>query len=425
MLDRAVLSTTLRRCAAGIRLAHFLPPAILLISWPAAWLTTRHHELAGILVVLPWLLLLLGAALCCVFQRWQLLLLMAWMMVLETGLMRDVRSMDQPFFPGPAVIADFILATTLWPAICSVFALWSDGRRLLPEVAARALVLGIAILGVKYLHDHPDLALIRQLGQTWWPALHAGWMRLPQLSYPICVGGMILLGLGYLLEPRPRHAVPWLLLPFTLAILPHVFIEPQLLPIFCSLALLSQMAALVQESLELAFRDELTGLPSRRALNERLRQLSRQYCLAIVDIDHFKQCNDRHGHDVGDQVLRMVASRLRQGSRGRTYRQGGEEFVIVLDRQAPEAARVWLEAIREDIADYPMQLRDMASRPAGKHRNLRRPGSSASGRRSLTVTVSIGLAAGHRQSDVAEVLKQADKALYKAKALGRNRVVQA
>lgn len=426
MLNRASLSSALRRCLAELRPAHFLPAGLLLLTClPVTQLAGRYHELADLLPLLPWLLMGLGAALCGVFQRWQQLLLMAWLVVLEIGLMRDVQSMGQPSFPRPAAIADFILATTLWPAIYSVAALWSDGRRPLPELANRTLLLGIATLGLQYLHRHPDLALIRQLGQTWWPALHAGWMRLPQLSYLIAGAGTILLGLGYLLEPRPRHAVSWLILPFCLAILPHVFIHPLLLPSFCSLALLSQMATLVQESLDLAFRDELTGLPSRRALNERLRQLSSQYCLAIVDIDHFKQCNDRHGHDVGDQVLRMVASRLRQGSRGRAYRQGGEEFVIVLDRCDTETARPLLEAIREDIAGYPMQIRDVANRPAGKHKNLRRPGQAPASQRSLSVTISIGLASGNRQSGPADVLKQADKALYKAKAQGRNRTVQA
>ncbi|MDP0971523.1 diguanylate cyclase, partial [Klebsiella pneumoniae] len=79
-----------------------------------------------------------------------------------------------------------------------------------------------------------------------------------------------------------------------------------------------------------AFRDELTGLPGRRALNERTQRLGRNYVLAITDVDHIKRFNDTHGHDVGDQVLRLVASKLSKvNGGGRAYRYGGEEFAVV------------------------------------------------------------------------------------------------
>src|SRR6185503_7009649 len=72
------------------------------------------------------------------------------------------------------------------------------------------------------------------------------------------------------------------------------------------------IAALLQESHQLAFRDQLTGLPARRALEERMRSLGERYAIGMVDVDHFKQFNDTHGHDVGDQVLKLVGGRLAQ-----------------------------------------------------------------------------------------------------------------
>jgi hypothetical protein len=92
--------------------------------------------------------------------------------------------------------------------------------------------------------------------------------------------------------------------------LPKTFILPFTLNIMCSQVMLMIAAAVAHEAYQMAFRDELTGLPGRRALNERMQRLGRNYVLAMSDVDHFKKFNDTHGHDVGDQVLRLVASKL-------------------------------------------------------------------------------------------------------------------
>src|SRR6185436_12678910 len=85
------------------------------------------------------------------------------------------------------------------------------------------------------------------------------------------------------------------------------------------------VGALMQESHRLAFRDELTGLPGRRALDARLRSLPGRYTVAMVDVDHFKKFNDTHGHDIGDQVLKLVGARLAEvGGSGKAFRYGGE-----------------------------------------------------------------------------------------------------
>ena len=100
--------------------------------------------------------------------------------------------------------------------------------------------------------------------------------------------------------------------------------------------------SLLEESHSLAFRDTLTGLPGRRALEERLRSLGGRYTIAMVDIDHFKNFNDQHGHDVGDQVLKLVAARLAEvGGGGRAYRYGGEEFsVLFRGRRSTRRCRI-------------------------------------------------------------------------------------
>ncbi len=192
-----------------------------------------------------------------------------------------------------------------------------------------------------------------------------------------------------------------------------------LFPALC----LAQVISALRSSHEMAYRDELTGLLGRRALNERLRGLGRRYAIAMLDIDHFKKFNDTYGHDVGDEVLRLVATRIaRVGGGGTAYRYGGEEFCIVFPRKAAEDCVDVLEHVREMIADYRMSLRDHSQRPEKSREGARkRAGKSAD--KSVTVTISIGLAERGEQSQTPEeVIKQADKMLYKAKQAGRNRL---
>src|SRR5437773_8414660 len=127
---------------------------------------------------------------------------------------------------------------------------------------------------------------------------------------------------------------------------------------FMSAAGVILLAAVLQESHRLAFRDELTNLPSRRALEERLSGLGPTYTTAMVDVDHFKQFNDAHGHHIGDQVLKLVAARLAAIEGGGTsYRYGGEEFCVLFSDRTLEQALPHLEQLRKDIEDYRMAVR--------------------------------------------------------------------
>jgi diguanylate cyclase (GGDEF)-like protein len=180
--------------------------------------------------------------------------------------------------------------------------------------------------------------------------------------------------------------------------------------------------AVMQDTFRMAFRDELTGLPSRRALNERLASLGRRYTVAMLDVDRFKGLNDRFGHDVGDQVLKMVGARLvRVGGGGKVYRYGGEEFTVVFSGKSVAEALPHLEALREDIANYQLALRDPERveqpKSAGKVR-----GAGTTGR-AVAVTISIGVAeSDERLTTPEDVIQAADKALYRAKNRGRNQV---
>ena len=176
----------------------------------------------------------------------------------------------------------------------------------------------------------------------------------------------------------------------------------------------------------IAYHDELTRLPGRRAFNQALAAAGTRYSVAMVDVDHFKSFNDTFGHDAGDQVLRKVAMHLaRVGDGGTAYRCGGEEFAVFFPgvplKQAAAAVEELRRAIERDVfvvSGPGRSRRKRAERRASSRRA--RPGSPVE----TAVTVSIGVAeAVRRTNSPEEVVKAADKALYAAKREGRNRVV--
>lgn len=169
----------------------------------------------------------------------------------------------------------------------------------------------------------------------------------------------------------------------------------------------------VQNSIEMAITDALTGLHNRRYMESHLATLAEQaatrgkpLALMILDIDYFKSINDNYGHDAGDDVLREFAVRVRKSIRGidLACRYGGEEFVIVMPETDLHVAGMVAERLRRSIAGEPFAV----------HKGTKR----------IEVTISIGLTTLEQKGEaVADVLKRADTALYRAKHDGRNRVV--
>lgn len=176
--------------------------------------------------------------------------------------------------------------------------------------------------------------------------------------------------------------------------------------------------AVLESSWRNAHIDELTELPSRRALKNHIARLGFSYAIAVLDVDHFKKVNDRYGHDAGDEALRFIASMLRKNRAGKAYRQGGEEFVIVCDGNDYDENVEALEDLRKSIKSREFVIRDM-DRPRKKPEKPR--ATVRERRKAITITVSIGVARrGKRFSSPEEVLAGADKALYRAKKAGRD-----
>lgn len=165
-----------------------------------------------------------------------------------------------------------------------------------------------------------------------------------------------------------------------------------------------------EKAVEMALSDGLTLLGNRRSFDQRVIQscaLAQRHmqnlCLAIIDIDHFKQLNDSHGHIAGDQVLRAVADCLQSCARNsdEVFRYGGEEFVILLPHTSLTGASRFVERCRQSVAELEIAFGD----------------------KELSCSVSVGLAQLQQNELPATMLARADAAMYAAKNSGRNRVM--
>ncbi len=179
---------------------------------------------------------------------------------------------------------------------------------------------------------------------------------------------------------------------------------------------------LMQNSYLIAYFDELTELPGRRAMNEELARLRGLYTIAMLDIDFFKRFNDTYGHDVGDQVLRMVAGKINQiEGGGKAFRYGGEEFAIIFAGKDSKAAFPFLSNLRETIDNTNLILRS-DNRPEKKP-EVAQPRKVPW--QQVHVTISIGVANSNKELlTIGKVIKAADEALYRSKDKGRNRISQ-
>lgn len=208
-----------------------------------------------------------------------------------------------------------------------------------------------------------------------------------------------------------------------------VFLDFSLLEVssVCFSALFIGLFVFYQQSnYQVTYKDALTGISGRRALDDYLTTLGKHYAIAMLDVDHFKKFNDSYGHDVGDQVLKMVAAKVAQvQGGGRAFRYGGEEFTIVFNRKSADDVFVFLEAVRESIQRYQMVLRSderVKNKKTGKES---RGQGKAVKAKTVSVTISIGVANSTVGLAPKDVIKEADRLLYNAKEMGRNCTVRA
>lgn len=296
--------------------------------------------------------------------------------------------------------------------------------------AAGALRFGVLALEAAALAalDHPAAAPLRRgIGAplaevAWLPAALSDLVALSQAAMASFLAATVLLAIRFVQRRTPTEAgLLGALVASFVALAPGVCGDHS--TYYLTVAGLVLGLSLLENAFSLAFEDGLTGLPARRALEETMLHLGGTFAIAMVDLDHFKRLNDRHGHEVGDQVLRMVGYRLAGlGGGGKAFRYGGEEFTVVFPGKSAAEAEPILEDFRRSIAGNRFAVR-APGRPRRRPPSGRGRGGSD---KSLKVTVSIGLAErSGRRRQPEEVMKAADKALYRSKKAGRNRLTVA
>ncbi|AFJ03299.1 response regulator [Methylophaga frappieri] len=167
-----------------------------------------------------------------------------------------------------------------------------------------------------------------------------------------------------------------------------------------------------QDALASAMTDKLTGMPNRQAFDQHLdreidlaRRLQLPLTLVVIDVDHFKSINDAYGHNSGDRALTLIGQTLASCLRRSdiAFRYGGEEFAVILSHSDAEKSIAVADRLRQNISEL----------------------TCHDGLRSFSMTISIGLAQMTSEENTFQLFDRADRALYHAKAQGRNQVVNA
>lgn len=400
-------------------LALVAPEGLLLVATTALVYWTASVPAAGPVVRLyPSVVLAAGIFLGWRFQRGRLLLALLALALADRALTWLIAPASAASYAGPATVR---LVAMLLPATLAVLAFIAE-RGVLTAVGLRrfALLMGGAalVLAAWLLADVRPADTARVLEATLLPAPFLTGLPVGQPAAAVTLIAIGALVARTIWRPDAQtRGFLWAAIGGVVAV--SVGPVGGRSTLYFANAGLVLVVATVESAYAMAYHDELTGLPGRRALNEALQRVDDLYTVAMVDVDHFKQFNDTYGHDVGDQVLRMVAGRLAQvPGGGRAFRYGGEEFAVLFPGKTAAESAPHLETLRTSVARATFTMRGH-DRPKRKPTSARARGTNG---KALAVTVSIGAAEARGSLLPDQVVKAADKALYRAKEGGRNRV---
>ncbi len=387
-------------------LKNFLPIIVLLIGsyYGYQWYPFLPASASIGITYLIYMLALITAALGFRFGRSTVFFYVLLILVANLALRLDWATGELAYALLSAVMPLLLVALTVLPY---------RGILSIKTIPAYAVSLAAVVFVIAVSTLSPAWANWLLLAD-WVPGRYFDWTGQSQTVLIVTFAALYIMLTLAALKPSLHLAAGFGVL-LMLAVQLHFGKQEVSLNVFGGVALLMCLYAIMQETWRMAYLDELTGLPGRRALSEKFQGLGSNYTLAMLDVDHFKQFNDNFGHDAGDAVLRMIAAKMSkvQGG-GSPYRYGGEEFTIVFNgKKKGEVAR-HLDHLRADIAGKAFVIRHKARRDSDKT-------AGASANKTIKITVSIGFAdSSSKEASPWDVLKRADKALYRAKGKGRN-----
>ena len=394
-------------------LSLLVPDALILIGAGAlVTMPALRGTAHGLATVFPFTVLAAALLLGWRFNRSRLVFAIALLALTEYVLL------NAPPLGTPRERVFFHALTFLLPINLAMVALLPERGTLTAAGLFRWILLGVQVVIVAFLAKAFTDQTLTFLSTRVLPARVFAWTPLHQPAIIAFLAIGVLLVMAWLREPQsPVRGYFYALIAVLAALSWHAEGSGQ--EIWLATAGLILVIAVIEASYLMAYRDGLTELPGRRALNEALPRLSGQFTVAMVDVDHFKRFNDTYGHDAGDHVLRLVAARLAQAAGGGTaYRYGGEEFALVYPGKGAEECVPYLEELRQTVETSRFTMR-RRFRP----RTKMKVDKGRKTRLQITITVSIGVAErNHRNTNPDQVVLAADKALYRAKEAGRNRV---
>lgn len=405
--------------AINANLVRFLFPLFLVtgILHGIDQLTPLISQNQGAIGFLPYLLFSIALILCHSFNQGRMGMIAVSMMLAYLVIQERLQV---PLNFGTTKL-EFSILAFLMPVSCMTVYLFPN-KRFFSKTGVAYLLLLSMFMGWAYL-------TVEHFSQNGMDHLWEGILfSIPQVSklpFLAVLYSVIFVGISAIMVLTRREALDYavynclLLSTVTFGFFQLSYISA----VFFSLAGILLIYNIMSTSHSLAFIDQLTEIPSRRALENEMGHLGRNYSIAMLDVDHFKKFNDTHGHDTGDDVLRLVAKTLKSvEGKAKVYRYGGEEFTVLFKGKNADESFPFLDELREKVASYDMVVRNRSDRPKDDKLGTKKRGSNNT-EKTVNVTISIGVADSSDIKHPKKVLKAADEALYKAKKSGRNCVV--
>ncbi len=388
------------------------PFIVLLAAWAAALKADSFNEpVSQVVLVLPYLLAGMALFMCLWLQNSNFFYLCCYFLF---SILLIAASDARPDIKANAVLQLSILTplNVIWLSFAKERGILGYyGRNKLIIVGAQMLFVFVNTLGRMGLspNEIPENA-----------ARKTGLVIPATVLYILAIG---LLATAYVLK-RNYHQLVLAVILLSSYISLHFMERMLFVSLFTGAIFLIIIIALFDVSYSMAFYDTLTGILARRAMEQELMRLGGRYAIAMVDIDHFKRFNDTYGHDVGDEVLRMVAAIMeRTSGRGKIFRYGGEEFAIIFHGQEYDEVEQRLETVRKAVESRPFVVRTPGGEEGGKSRSSKTSGKKTVSKAGevVNITVSIGVAQKTEMLKTPyDVIRRADEALYKSKSNGRN-----